>query len=98
MFDVKFLPAIGSLLLAVLAGCERGDSTEAISSTTTGTLLNGSEFVLQDGFDCDQALPGWRRATAITPDVIGPCSTGSSGSCADARYSYVSGTGWCRPR
>ena len=47
--------------------------------------------------DCEQGLPGWSRAVAVTPDVVTPCNTGSSGKCAEKTFIYVSGTGWCRP-
>jgi hypothetical protein len=51
-----------------------------------------------EDFGCTRGMSGWRRATAITPDVVPPCMSGSSGSCEDPQYAYVAGTGWCRPR
>lgn len=51
-----------------------------------------------EGFDCAKGMPGWKRAAAITPDLVPPCRTGSAGKCDDPRYEYVRGTGWCRPR
>jgi hypothetical protein len=57
-----------------------------------------SDFVLPEDFNCAEALPGWQRARVVTPDVVLPCMTGSSGSCEGSGYTYVSGTGWCRPR
>ena len=47
--------------------------------------------------DCEQGLPGWSRAVAVTPDVVPPCNTGSGGICADKTFVYITGTGWCRP-
>jgi hypothetical protein len=32
----------------------------------------------------------------VTPDVVPPCNTGSSGKC-ESGMTYVRGTGWCRP-
>ena len=51
-----------------------------------------------DGFTCEGGKKGWVRAQAVTPDVVGPCKTGSSGKCAAPGFEYVRGTGWCRPR
>ncbi len=48
-------------------------------------------------FDCATGSPGWVRATAISPNLLAPCETGSAGICP-ARFRYQSGTGWCRPR
>jgi hypothetical protein len=58
----------------------------------------GANGDLPENFSCAEALPGWKRASAITPDVVPPCMTGSSGSCDGVGSQYVSGTGWCRPR
>lgn len=73
------------LCIAVISSCEVGSRVE-------------SGFVLPADFSCAEGLPGWQRAQVVTPDAVQPCMTGSSGSCADGRYTYVSGTGWCRPR
>ena len=51
-----------------------------------------------DGFDCASGKPGWKRAQAVTPDVVGKCHTGSQGTCGDFKLEYAPGTGWCRPR
>ncbi len=51
-----------------------------------------------DGFDCRSGKVGWKRAKAITPNLVGPCNTGSGGSCEAPGFQYVTGTGWCRPR
>ncbi len=72
------------LLFALSVGCEVREVHEA-------------EFLIPEDFSCAAALDGWKRASAVTPDVVAPCMTGSSGSCEDSDYRYVSGTGWCRP-
>lgn len=54
---------------------------------------DGSDIM--EGFSCTQGKPGWKPASAVTPDVVYPCMTGSGGICP-MRYQYVSGTGWCR--
>jgi len=50
-----------------------------------------------EGFTCAGGKEGWQRAKAVTPDVVGPCNTGSVGICSTG-FDYVRGTGWCRPR
>jgi len=50
-----------------------------------------------EGFSCAGGKQGWKRAKAVTPDVVAPCYTGSVGIC-DTGFEYVTGTGWCRPR
>ena len=52
----------------------------------------------RDGFDCGSGKPGWKRAQAVTPNLVPPCNTGSAGKCEGPRFEYVAGTGWCRPR
>jgi hypothetical protein len=87
MLDSRKLVLVLALYLLPLFGCEAEDQTKTVSA-----------FVVPEKFDCENAMPGWKRASAITPDVVPPCMTGSSGSCDEAEYSYVAGTGWCRPR
>ncbi|KAI9129142.1 hypothetical protein [Acaryochloris sp. CCMEE 5410] len=41
---------------------------------------------------------GWERATAISPDLVPPCNTGSTGVCPNHGFVYVKGTGWCKPQ
>jgi len=50
-----------------------------------------------EGFDCGSGKAGWKRAKAITPNLVPPCNTGSGGMC-EQFFEYVPGTGWCRPR
>lgn len=50
-----------------------------------------------EDFSCGSRNKGWKLAEAVTPDVVPPCYTGSSGRCA-VGFEYVAGTGWCRPR
>ena len=50
-----------------------------------------------EGFDCGSGKPGWKRAKAVTPNLVPPCNTGSGGMC-EQFFEYVPGTGWCRPR
>jgi hypothetical protein len=52
----------------------------------------------RDRFDCGSGKPGWKRAQAVTPNLVPPCNTGSAGKCEAPRFEYVAGTGWCRPR
>jgi hypothetical protein len=67
-----------------LAGCDL-DSTE--ESAENEKAANHS---------C-AGQPGWERATAVSPDVVPPCKTGSTGTCATSGYRYLTGTGWCKP-
>lgn len=62
-------------------------------------LIGGAseEVRSMDGFSCEGGKQGWKRADAITPDLVLPCQSGSTGICA-VGFEYVSGTGWCRPR
>jgi hypothetical protein len=83
--EARYLVASFALLLASGLACETREVAEA-------------EFVLPENFSCAEAMPAWKRASAITPDVVPPCMTGSSGSCDGTGFRYVSGTGWCRPR
>ena len=69
----------------------------ATTSCDVSTVVE-SGFALPEDFNCSEALPDWKRAHVVTPDVVLPCMTGSSGGCDDTGYTYVSGTGWCRPR
>ena len=71
------------MAVAILTnGCHASTGTEQVRS--------------MDGFTCERGKEGWRRAVAVTPDVVPPCMTGSVGKC-DRGFEYVSGTGWCRP-
>lgn len=47
-------------------------------------------------FNCETGEPDWVLAKAFSPDVVMPCNAGSTGICK-AGYTYVSGTGWCKP-
>jgi hypothetical protein len=52
----------------------------------------------KDAFDCGGGKPGWKRAQAVTPNLVPPCNAGSAGKCEGPQFEYVTGTGWCRPR
>lgn len=67
---------------ALLAGC--GDEEPAAIDPFTEA-------------ECGVGREGWIRADRVTPDAVAPCGTGSQGACPKAGFSYVSGTGWCRP-
>lgn len=71
----------------VFSGCESERQIES-----------GPRLSLPEDFECAAGLPDWKRARVVTPDVVPPCMTGSSGSCDGVGYVYASGTGWCRPR
>jgi len=38
-----------------------------------------------DGFNCETGKPGWKRATAVSPDLVPPCNSGSTGTCDSPR-------------
>jgi hypothetical protein len=67
---------------------------ESSKSVATDNTAGG----YMDGFDCRTGKAGWKRAKVITPNLVGPCNTGSGGSCDGPGFQYVTGTGWCRPR
>jgi hypothetical protein len=66
------------------------------SGRSAGADKTAADYM--DGFDCGTGKAGWKRAKAITPNLVGPCNTGSGGSCEGPGFQYVRGTGWCRPR
>jgi len=82
---VRILPVMVCAGLALLAGCP-GESAPPADA-----------LVLPEDFECAGGAPGWKRAVAISPDVVPPCDTGSTGTCDGFGYTYVVGTGWCRP-
>lgn len=94
------------LLLActlwVTAGCApQGSGKQESSAASRDTIAtahpDSSTTAGRTRADACKPEPGWRRAKAITPDVVPPCFTGSVGIC-DSAFVYVSGTGWCKPR
>jgi hypothetical protein len=62
-----------------------------------GLACSGGDDPRAGDFDCAGGRPGWIRAQAITPDAVPPCRTGSAGICPES-YTYVAGTGFCRPK
>ena len=90
-----------SCLSAELSGKEpaagkTGEAPAQESGKSVGTDKTAAGYM--DGFDCGTGKAGWKRAKAITPNLVGPCNTGSGGSCEGPGFQYVTGTGWCRPR
>jgi len=73
-----------------------GEAAAQKSGRSASTDKTAGDYM--DGFDCRSGKAGWKRAKAITPNLVGPCNTGSGGSCEGPGYQYVTGTGWCRPR
>lgn len=47
-------------------------------------------------FNCEAGEQDWVLAKSFSPDVVLPCNAGSTGICKTG-YTYVSGTGWCKP-
>ena len=101
-----------SLLLICIASCVIGGLPALLSAgepaagkpvETTGLKPDGSTNIDKAAagnmadFDCGSGKPGWKRAKAVTPNLVGPCKSGSGGIC-ESRFEYVPGTGWCRPR
>lgn len=68
----------------------------AAAATLPGCASRARTSAKEAAVSCDGMPKGWVTAKAITPDLVPPCKSGSSGICA-AGYRYVSGTGWCRP-
>jgi len=76
-----------------------GKTAAATAQESGGTVTTDKTAAgYMDGFDCRTGKAGWKRAKAITPNLVGPCNTGSGGSCEGPGFQYVTGTGWCRPR
>jgi hypothetical protein len=76
-----------------------GKAGEAAAQESGGSVSSDKTAAgYMDGFDCRTGKTGWKRAKAITPNLVGPCNTGSGGSCEGPGFQYVTGTGWCRPR
>ena len=93
-FVVGWLPA--ALSANEPAAGKAGAAAAQESGRSAGTDKAAAGYM--DGFDCATGKTGWKRAKAITPNLVGPCNTGSGGSCEGPGYQYVTGTGWCRPR
>jgi len=93
-----FYPALlicGGVLATVCGSDARSQNSVEASKerphTDKATAKN------MEGFDCGSGKPGWKRAKAVTPNLVPPCNSGSGGVC-EQFFEYVSGTGWCRPR
>jgi hypothetical protein len=83
-------------LPATVCGSEASSATNA-AATKERASADKSASKSMEGFHCSSGRPGWKRAKAITPNLVPPCNTGSSGMCEQPAFEYVSGTGWCRP-
>ena len=94
--NLMFYPALlicgGVLATAYGSDARSQSSVEAAKERPDKAAAKNME-----GFDCGSGKPGWKRAKAVTPNLVPPCNTGSGGIC-EQFFEYVPGTGWCRPR
>ena len=87
-------------LSAGLVAAERdaGTPPEGLRREAGGPAKIDKVADIWAGFDCSGGKTGWKRAKAVTPNLVGPCNSGNGGLCEGSSYEYVPGTGWCRPR
>ena len=83
-------------VLATVCGTE-AYSQNSVEATKERPNTDKTASKNMEGFDCGSGKAGWKRAKAITPNLVPPCNSGSGGVC-EQFFEYVPGTGWCRPR
>jgi uncharacterized low-complexity protein len=85
----------GGVLATVYGSDARSQNSVEASKERPNT--DNAAAKTMEGFDCGSGKAGWKRAKAVTPNLVPPCNTGSGGMC-EQFFEYVPGTGWCRPR
>ena len=69
----------GGVLATVSGGDARSQNSVEASKERPNTDKAAAKNM--EGFDCGSGKPGWKRAKAITPNLVPPCNTGSGGMC-----------------